>query len=467
MVDKEDYWEIYILDEERGLIYTPQANSIWKIERSMAKKAMRGKGRHFFVKKENRFGIDVEAIEKKAAMKTKVKFDPCSILLDNVYVLIAQRCNLRCIYCYGDAGRYGCTDPAKEIMDIPTAKKTIDALVKNPKIRWSENPRIVFFGGEPFLNFKVMKALATEFKTHLPNVLLDVVTNGTILTDEMIEFMKKYDMGVAVSLDGPREIHDKQRIFPNMEGSFPVVMKSISKLREAGIRIAVESTLTSLCHYPSKIYDYLKHLKIASYLLAPVRCSKDSLFVITYSDDVIEDFVHESQQNMEDIIRGEQVPISGVVSQMIGKIHTNYLSSYVCGLGMSKVTISSGGEVYPCHMLVGNKEWYMGSVWEPDFPGKHFFDQRVKFGEIFDLERYEPCKSCNVRYLCPRCFAAEILYGKTPRACYLNKAIIDGILRKFAQIASDKKNRAKIVRTYSEAFRRQRIKRPGHLLIDA
>ncbi len=145
---------------------------------------------------------------------------------------ITQQCNLRCSYCIY-SGDYENREHSNQKMDIEIAKKGVDFLLEHSKD--SDRISVGFYGGEPLLEFDLMKSVIkyAELKSEGKNIHFTFTTNATLLDNEKLEFLEKYDVAVVISLDGPKEVHDKNRKFAyNSCGTFDIVIDKLDKLRE-------------------------------------------------------------------------------------------------------------------------------------------------------------------------------------------------------------------------------------------
>jgi len=197
------------------------------------------------------------------AKKETIK-DPIPIV--NMALFLTQSCNLNCIYCYEAGGGYG----SGGSLDEKTAFQTVDWLIeqsgKQKKIH------LGFFGGEPLLNFPMMQAVAQytvkkRVREINKKVNFHTTTNATLLDDEKIAFIKKYDISVLVSFDGPREIQDVQRPFADGKGSYDVAVPQIKKLKSNS---QLFQGVLSLLHNTKRRYPCGAGLGMAA-----VSCSGD------------------------------------------------------------------------------------------------------------------------------------------------------------------------------------------------
>ncbi|MEY2632500.1 MAG: hypothetical protein RIR00_1154, partial [Pseudomonadota bacterium] len=158
-----------------------------------------------------------------------------------VALLITQKCNFRCTYCYGDGGSYG----GGGLMKKDTAFRTIDWLIgqsgDEPKLT------VTFFGGEPLLNFKLLKEVVAYARSEGAKVGktfgFTVTTNGSLLTDEVLAYFKENDVAPVVSMDGPKEINDAQRPDTKGKGTYEQIVPRVRKMLQIFPETSVRATL--------------------------------------------------------------------------------------------------------------------------------------------------------------------------------------------------------------------------------
>jgi len=169
-----------------------------------------------------------------------------------LYLLLTDICNLRCRYCYIEGAipaNYTFSLMSEEI-SIKGLNFFAKAFSKNPPDRKIERPTIIFYGGEPLLNRKVFLASVNEIArlkkiSELPSTTsVSLITNATILDEEIIAAIVENEVSVSVSLDGSKDLHDVNRIFANGEGTFETVLKNIKWLQKAGANVSVSCTIS-------------------------------------------------------------------------------------------------------------------------------------------------------------------------------------------------------------------------------
>ena len=169
---------------------------------------------------------------------------PQSRVVERITLHVSNDCNLRCKYCYAGGGNY---KQKRGIMSLQTAKQFVDFCFQN----FDAIGTIVFFGGEPLLNMEVMEYVCDAFRRNYEERRIafmpefGIITNGTILTDRVFNFIKNNLAFVTVSIDGLKEFNDANRVFINGKGSYKKISKFIHELTEkTKVKIRYEATYT-------------------------------------------------------------------------------------------------------------------------------------------------------------------------------------------------------------------------------
>jgi uncharacterized protein len=319
--------------------------------------------------------------------------------ITNIALLVAQECNMRCAYCYGEGGGYG---EKGGMMAEETALKAVDWLMQNS--RNARKLNISFFGGEPLLNFPLIQkvvAYAKEKTKEIEAVIsFGITTNATLLSDEIISFMIREKMSLLVSFDGPREIQNTQRPFIDGSGSYETVSANIRKLLEAYPRIAARAIVHGNAD-PLEIEAGMREVGLTSFLIGP------SSPVIPTAGRVRETTAVEAQEqpiepmiallrkagaDLVCAIKGRRVEYNTVAS--LAKMLVYRRKKYFgCGVGKGMAGISVSGDIYPCHRFVGRKDARMGNI------------ESYSVGELNEFHHapvweLPACRTCWARYFC-------------------------------------------------------------------
>jgi uncharacterized protein len=316
----------------------------------------------------------------------------------NLNLFLTQSCNLKCVYCYGDGGGYGTGGNMEE----KTAFQAVDWLLEQSgKIK---KLHIGFFGGEPFLNFTLMKAVVAYAETRVQEMgkqaEFHTTTNATMLDDEQIAFIKEHRLQVLVSLDGPKEVHDAQRPYANGQGSYDSIVPKIKKLLTAAPQTAGHAVLVSNTD-SELVKNALIEIGFAEVSIKPAA---KSLFAESDPDKAVREnecLIQALQQEAETWIRlvksRDSVALkrlkgkSGLYHGMMVLLH-NSKQRYACGAGLGLSAVSAVGDIYLCHRFVGMDEYKLGNVFEKDL-------QREKYQKS-PIMGDGKCTVCFAKYYC-------------------------------------------------------------------
>jgi uncharacterized protein len=294
-------------------------------------------------------------------------------ILDRLVINLSHDCNLRCRYCYAASGTYG---GRRDLLSKETGYAILDFFFSI----YERINLIQFFGGEPFLNIPVLDSICEGIKRICEERQIDppsftVITNGTILNKKIIDLIRKHKLRITVSLDGPAEIHDKLRVYPDGKGSFNCVTSNIQDMKkETGQPISVEGTFTShhILHAfsVSDFMDYLVEVLDIHFLHMPPilgRCFDGHGIILT--DFNIENLVriysqaiHKSIQSLTTGDIKETVLISYVDRYLSRYFAGHVAEPYLCAAGNGTLSVSTTGEIYPCFVFTNAQEYKLGDV---------------------------------------------------------------------------------------------------------
>lgn len=316
-----------------------------------------------------------------------------------ITLMISQDCNLRCSYCYGDEGKFGSTGG---FMTKEIAEETMRFFVNRAKPYGYKYMFITFLGGEPLMNFPLMKHIIEFNKKEFPDIAFSytVTTNLTLLSKEMVDYLKNQDISILISLDGPREIHNKNRVFKNGKGSFDSVLKKINLLKSNQILFSIRATLS---HEDFKDYEQVVSFfeKIGAQQIFISRLSNYDVTSKEFDINVEElerdigivNIFHDKTHKK--ILNGEN-PIYVPFMKMFERIHEANESLISCGLLKGSTAVSFDGFLYPCHRFVGIKGFVFGSIYDGVNP-----DSVKKVADNLDAVT-TACAKCWAKYLCKR-----------------------------------------------------------------
>ena len=306
---------------------------------------------------------------------------------------IAHDCNLACQYCFAEEGEY---HGKRELMSYEVGKKALDFLVANSGNR--RNLEVDFFGGEPLMNFQVVKDLVAYGrsleKEHNKNFRFTLTTNGVLLDDDIMEFANKEMGNVVLSIDGRKEVHDRMRPFRKGAGSYDLIVPKFQKFAESRHqdKYYVRGTFTHNNLDFSKDVLHLADLGFKQISVEPVVAQDTDSYAIREED--LPQLMEEYEKLALEMVRrhGTEEDFNFfhfMIDLEGGPCVAKRLSG--CGSGTEYLAVTPTGDLYPCHQFVGNTDFLMGNV-----------DDGVVNTELRD-----EFKSCNVyaKEKCRECFA--------------------------------------------------------------
>lgn len=266
-----------------------------------------------------------------------------------IAVFLTRDCNLKCNYCYvGEKEHVN--------MSIETADKVIkfiDNKAKNIEYLRNNTVKVVLHGGEPLLNYEVLKYIVEKLGSKVDyNVIFDMTTNGTILNSDILATLKKIH-NISVSIDGGNEVHDLNRVLKNGQGTFNIVKKNIEKMKSEGIKIRARGTYNSnTCKYLYNSIDNIADLDVECIVMHPDISDKNwknEDFEVIFSQFK----KTENDNNIKN--RCENISIIDISDFAYKKGS--------CFGGIADFGIDYNGDIYPCIMAVGNEEFLIGNVY--------------------------------------------------------------------------------------------------------
>lgn len=310
---------------------------------------------------------------------------------------IAQDCNLRCEYCFASTGDFGL---GRKLMDFETGKLAIDFLLENSADR--ENLELDFFGGEPLMNFDVVKQVVvyarSKEKEFHKNFRFTVTTNGLLLDDDKIDFINKEMSNVVLSIDGRKEVNDNVRRRIDGTGCYDSVMGKFKTLvqKRHGENYYVRGTFTK---YNLDFAEDVLHLYEQGFdqiSVEPVVSDPKMPYAITEHDlpKVFSEYERLAQLILDKEDDGERFNFFHFMLDLDqGPCAIKRLRG--CGCGNEYVAITPDGDIYPCHQFVGMEQWKMGNLLD-----KTFDTEKKAYFAGAHIYTKSDCKTCWARFYC-------------------------------------------------------------------
>ena len=326
---------------------------------------------------------------------------------------IAHDCNLACRYCFAEEGEY---HGRRALMSYETGKQALDFLIANSGSR--RNLEVDFFGGEPLMNWDVVKQLVAygreQEKLHDKHFRFTLTTNGVLLNDEIMEFANKEMDNVVLSIDGRKEVHDRMRPFRKGAGSYDLIVPKFQKFAESRHqdKYYVRGTYTHFNTDFSKDVLHLADLGFKQISVEPVVAQPTDEYALKDSDLPVL-FDEYDRLAAEMVKRNKAGNGFNFFHFMIdlegGPCVAKRLSG--CGSGTEYLAVTPWGDFYPCHQFVGNEKFLLGNV-----------DNGIVKTEICDefkccnVYAKEKCRNCFAKFYCSGGCAANA-YNFTGDIC--------------------------------------------------
>ena len=278
---------------------------------------------------------------------------------------IAHTCNLNCSYCFASQGKY---HGERSVMSFEVGKRALDFLVENSGER--TNLEVDFVGGEPLMNFEVVKQLVAYArsieKEAKKNFRFTLTTNGMLIDDDVIEFANKEMSNVVLSLDGRKEIHDRFRVDYLGNGSWEKIVPKFKRLVDSrdGKNYYMRGTFTHANP------DFLNDIKVMLDLgfnelsMEPVVCEKDSPSALTEEDVsiVLKQYEDLAELMLKRQKEGNPFTFYHYMIDLTGG-PCIYKRISGCGSGTEYMAVTPWGDLYPCHQFVGDEKFKLGDIW--------------------------------------------------------------------------------------------------------
>jgi six-Cys-in-45 modification radical SAM protein len=343
---------------------------------------------------------------------------------------VAHDCNMRCAYCFADGGDFS---GLRGLMPLQTGKAAIDFLLEQSGSR--HNLELDFFGGEPLMNFDVVKELVLygreREKEYGKHIRFTLTTNGLLLDEMKTEFINEYMDNVILSIDGRQETNDRMRKTVSGEGTYNYIIDNLTRFAE--IRKAavfpksnlyyVRGTFTDFNKDFSKDVQHLANLGFSNISIEPAVTDKNDSWAL--DEKGISELFAEYDRLADIMIVAEEA------GKPISFFHFNvdldqgpcvFKRASGCGAGTAYVAVTPEGDIYPCHQFVGEEEYKLGNVLDDVFENQLF--ETFEKANIFSKPE---CQDCWAKFYCSGgCHANALhmngsLYKPHSLSCELEK----------------------------------------------
>ncbi len=304
---------------------------------------------------------------------------------------IAHTCNLTCSYCFAGQGKY---KGENALMSFETGKAAFDFLIKNSGTR--KNLEVDFFGGEPLMNFDVVKQLVQYArsieKQHNKNFRFTLTTNGVLLNDEIIDYLNKEMHNVVLSLDGRKHVHDKYRIDNRGNGSYDAIVPKFKDLVEkrGGKGYYMRGTFTKDNLDFVNDVIHMADLGFKELSMEPMVGNENDENALKHND--LPQLFNEYEQLANEMLnRKKQGNGFEFYHYILDLKHGPCVYKRItgCGSGTEYMAVTPSGKLYPCHQFVGEEEYCLGNVF--DGVNKKQIQEEFKGCNIYSQKECEDC----------------------------------------------------------------------------
>ena len=358
----------------------------------------------------------IEELKKQGKLFTEDTFEPMAPKLKEksagvvkaLCLHIAHTCNLNCSYCFASQGKY---HGDRALMSFEVGKQAFDFLIANSGTR--RNLEVDFFGGEPLMNFDVVKQLVEYArsieKQHGKNFRFTLTTNGVLVDDDVIEFANREMSNVVLSLDGRKEVHDRYRVDYNGNGSWEKIVPKFQKFVEArgNKNYYMRGTFTHANPDFLKDIEEMLRLGFTELSMEPVVGPASDPSSLTEEDlpIVLEQYEKLAELMLERHKEGNPFTFYHYMIDLKGG-PCIYKRISGCGSGTEYMAVTPWGDLYPCHQFVGEEKYKLGDV----YTGVTNTKAQEEFAECNVYTRPE-CRDCWARLYCSGGCAANAYHA--------------------------------------------------------
>ena len=321
---------------------------------------------------------------------------------------VAHTCNLNCAYCFASQGKY---HGDRAVMSFDVGKRALDFLMENSGSR--RNLEVDFFGGEPLMNFQVVKDLVAYArsveKEKGKNFRFTLTTNGVLVDDDVIDFANRECANVVLSLDGRKEVHDRYRVDYLGNGSWEKIVPKFQRFVQArgGKNYYIRGTFTHENPDFLKDIQTMLDLGFTELSMEPVVCAPGESAALTEEDleTVMGQYEELAQLMLRRDREGRPFTFYHYMLDLKGGPCV-YKRISGCGSGTEYMAVTPWGDLYPCHQFVGEEAFKLGNIWE----GVTNPDVQEQFAAC-NVYAHEACRDCWARLYCSGGCAANAYHA--------------------------------------------------------
>lgn len=349
---------------------------------------------------------EIKELEKEGLLYSKDEYEYHPSFVNRKPVVkalclhVAHDCNLKCKYCFASQGDFG---GERKLMSYEIGKKSLDFLIENSGSR--RNLEVDFFGGEPLMNWEVVKSLV-EYGNSIAeeknkNFRFTITTNGVLLDDEKIKYINKHMHNVVLSLDGRKNINDSMRPTLNDKGSYEVIVPKFKKLideRSKDKYYYVRGTFTRQNLDFSNDVIHFADLGFDLTSVEPVVDNEENPYALREEDipKIFEEYEKLAVEYASRKLKGDNFTFFHFLIDLNqGPCVIKRLTG--CGAGSEYMAITPEGDMYPCHQFVGNEEFRLGNILNEELNIPRDIQLKFQNAHVYSKEE---CRNCWAKFYC-------------------------------------------------------------------
>lgn len=350
--------------------------------------------------------------------------------LNILYLIVSTACNLACKYCFIEQNPNTVTCAAR--MTKETAKKAIDDFYAVLEGTEAEKPQIVVYGGEPMTNRELLPFIFQYVREISPNTKLTMISNATLIDDQMIDLICKYDVGVGISIDGPKDINDKNRVFASGNGSvYDSVTATIKKLLAKNAPFGLSITVTQdVLNNQDRVIEWIKTLGV-----------KDIFWNLFHFSEYADNWAEYYREMSDFIFRAnDELMMDGIadgrVMELLDLFERDSFRYQSCGaVGINQLAVAPDGSVFICHGDNRDPRYNLGNISQGMTALLHS-EGTKQWDNLLTID-HEECRNCEAFFVCGGgCPShANVLFGSRQMidksACIFYKKYLVWLLEKY------------------------------------
>lgn len=369
--------------------------------------------------------------------------------LEHLRLILTNKCNLNCIYCYANGGTYN-----EKLADM--SYETIVNSINYFYSSYEYIHQISFFGGEPLLKIDLINQTCEYVvgfceQNHIKLPIFSMVTNGVLIDDKAIEIIDKFKIQTNLSLDGPKDFNDRQRIFSDKDRSvFEIVDYNAKKLRKK-IKFSVESTCTNIINEYGYSFDDIQNFFRKRYLIDRVNVAA-AMIVNDVDSDLELKGEKEEEKSLSKIVNRffrkdhSKYAFNDIIIRLLNTYFSNYYCASFCDAGLKQYTIAMNGDIYPCQLFFSSKENKLGNINNLINKEMHLFQRKYK-------KEFDKCKKCGYRRFCQTCLCKVDEIERSDNYCLEVKKGVDLFIQNMLDLKeNNRKEYGILLKEYKEFY---------------